>query len=199
MNSKRIFVSGLTVLLVIAFGLIIASRYEDVSGSTTPEPKYFLTADQTHNKFSSTIPPVLTVPSGSVIEVRTEEATDGQLNVSSTSADVPNVKFDPIHPLTGPVFVDGAEPGDVVAVKLHRIEIGDWGWAGIFPGFGFLASEFTEPFLKTFKLGKDVPVAHFNDKIKIPLKPFAGVMGVAPATDSLLSTIPPRDNGGNMD
>lgn len=196
---KKILVATLIVLMVIVFGFIISSRYENVSGSTTPEPKYFLSADQTHNKFSSTIPPVLTVPPGAVIEVRTEEATDGQLNVTSTSADVPNVKFDPIHPLTGPVFVEGAEPGDVLAVKLHKIEIGDWGWAGIFPGFGFLASEFTEPFLKTFKLGKDASVAQFNDKIKIPLKPFAGVMGVAPATDSLLSTIPPRANGGNMD
>lgn len=199
MNSKKVFVSVLIVLMVVAFGFIISSRYENVSGSTTPEPKYFLTADQTHNKFSAAIPPVLTVPSGAVIEVRTEEATDGQLTVNSTSADVPNVKFDPIHPLTGPVFVEGAEPGDVLAVKLHKIEIGDWGWAGIFPGFGFLAEEFTEPFLKTFRLGKDITVAHFNEKIKIPLKPFAGVMGVAPATDSLLSTIPPRANGGNMD
>ncbi len=199
MNSKKIFVSALILLMVVIFGIIISSRYENVSGSTTPEPKYFLTADQSHNKFSASIPPVLTVPSGAVIEVHTEEATDGQLNINSTSADVPNVKFDPIHPLTGPVFVEGAEPGDVLAVKLHKIEIGDWGWAGIFPGFGFLAEEFSEPLLKTFKLGKDAAVAHFNDKIKIPLKPFAGVMGVAPATDSLLSTIPPRANGGNMD
>jgi acetamidase/formamidase len=199
MNSKKIFVSALVLLMVVIFGIIISSRYENLSGSTSSEPKYFLTADQTHNKFSAAIPPVLTAPSGAVIEVKTEEATDGQLNLNSTSADVPNVKFDPIHPLTGPVFVEGAEPGDVLAVKLHKIEIGDWGWAGIFPGFGFLAEEFTEPFLKTFKLGKDATVAHFNDKIKIPLKPFAGVMGVAPATDSLLSTIPPRANGGNMD
>ena len=166
---------------------------------SVPEPEYFLTREQTHNKFSASIPPVLTVPSGAVVQVETEEATDGQLDLNSTAADVPNVKFDPIHPLTGPVYVEGAEPGDVLAVTLHKIEIGDWAWSGVFPGFGFLADEFTEPYLKTFKLGKDAREVRFTDKIRIPLKPFAGVMGVAPATDSLLSTIPPRANGGNMD
>ncbi|MFQ5603579.1 MAG: acetamidase/formamidase family protein [bacterium] len=172
---------------------------ENSQQKSTPEPQYFLTRDQTHNKWSSAIPPVLTVPSGAVIEVQTEEASDAQLTVNSTAADVPNVQFDPIHPLTGPVYVEGAEPGDVLAVTLHKIEIGDWGWAGIFPGFGFLADEFTEPYLKTFTIPKDAKSLQFTDKVTVPLKPFPGVMGVAPATEEMLSTIPPRENGGNMD
>ena len=64
---------------------------------TVPEPDYTLTADQTHNKFSSTIPPVITVPSGSVIEVFTQEATDQQLTIDSTVDDLANMSFDPIH------------------------------------------------------------------------------------------------------
>lgn len=164
-----------------------------------PEPQYTLTTEQTHNKFSSTIKPVLTVPSGAIIEAFTEEATDGQLNLNSTTEDVANVSFEPIHPITGPVFVEGAQPGDVIAVTLHKIEAGEWGWTGIFPGFGYLADEFSDPYLKTFAIDKNSETIDFNDKIKLPLKPFPGVMGVAPATDSLLSTIPPRANGGNMD
>lgn len=164
-----------------------------------PEPQYTLTTEQTHNKFSSTIEPVLTVPSGAIIEAFTEEATDGQLSLNSSTEDVANVSFDPIHPITGPVFVEGAQPGDVIAVTLHKIEAGEWGWTGIFPGFGYLADEFTDPYLKTFAIDKDSKTIDFNDKIKLPLEPFPGVMGVAPATDSLLSTIPPRANGGNMD
>lgn len=164
-----------------------------------PEPQYTLTTEQTHNKFSSTIEPVLTVPSGAIIEAFTQEATDGQLSLSSTTEDVANVSFEPIHPITGPVFVEGAQPGDVIAVTLHKIEAGEWGWTGIFPGFGYLADEFTDPYLKTFAIDKNSATIDFNDKIKLPLKPFPGVMGVAPATDSLLSTIPPRANGGNMD
>ncbi len=164
-----------------------------------PEPQYTLTTEHTHNKFSSTIEPALSVPSGAIIEAFTEEATDGQLALNSTTADVANVSFEPIHPITGPVHVEGAEPGDVIAVTLHKIEAGEWGWTGIFPGFGYLADEFTEPYLKTFAIDKDSETIRFNDKIRLPLKPFPGVMGVAPATDSLLSTIPPRANGGNMD
>ncbi len=164
-----------------------------------PVPEYNLSQDQTHNRWSSTIEPVLTVPSGAIIKVGTEEASDQQLSTTSTIEDLSNLSFDPIHPLTGPVFVEGAEPGDVLKVTLHKIEMGDWGWTAIVPGFGFLADEFTEPYLKTFDFSEDKLSAQFNENISIPLKPFPGVMGVAPATTDSLSTIPPRANGGNMD
>jgi len=173
---------------------------ENIQTATVPEPEYFLTRDQTHNKFSRNIPPVLTVPSGAVIEAQTEEASDAQFNVNSGLDDVKNLDFDPIHPLTGPVYVEDAQPGNILAVTLHKIEVGDWGWTLVSPGFGFLADEFTEPYLKTFTLGKDLKEVRFNDKITIPLdRPFPGVMAVAPDTDEMLTTIPPRANGGNMD
>jgi acetamidase/formamidase len=163
------------------------------------EPEFSLGAENTHARFSAAVPPALTVPSGAVVEVFTKEATDGQLELGSTAADVLAVDFDPIHPLTGPVYVEGAEPGDVLAVTLHEIEVLDWGWTGVFPGFGFLADEFTEPYLKTFEIPAGATEVAFNDRIRIPLSPFPGVMGVAPATDEMLTTIPPRANGGNMD
>ncbi|MEQ8524927.1 MAG: acetamidase/formamidase family protein [Gracilimonas sp.] len=167
--------------------------------SPVPEVDFELSSDQTHNRWSSAIEPVLTVPSGSVIKVGTEEASDQQLDINSTLEDLANLSFDPIHPLTGPVYVENAEPGDVLKVTLHKIEMGDWGWTAIVPGFGFLADEFTDPYLKTFELGKDKKTAKFSENIEIPLKPFPGVMGVAPDTEEMLSTIPPRENGGNMD
>ncbi len=170
------------------------------AGCASPRtPDFVLSTKNTHCKFSRTIPPVLRVPSGSIIEVHTKEATDGQLTVDSTVDDLVQVIFDPIHPLTGPIYVEGAEVGDVLAVKLLEIEIGDWGWSAIFPGFGFLADEFTEPYLKTFSLIGGENVARFSSDISIPLRPFPGVMGVAPDTEELLSTIPPLANGGNMD
>ncbi|MDX1672157.1 MAG: acetamidase/formamidase family protein [Balneolaceae bacterium] len=180
--------------------LFIAScQQPQMQEETVPEPDYSLSADQTHNRWSSQIEPVLRVPSGSVVEVFTEEASDRQLNPESTLEDLKNVDFDPIHPLTGPVYVEGAEPGDVIAVKLHKIELGSWGWTAIVPGFGFLADEFTEPYLKTYTFDKNSKTATFTENIEIPLNPFPGVIGVAPDTDSMLSTIPPRYNGGNMD
>lgn len=164
-----------------------------------PEPDFVLTAKRTHNKFSRTIPPVLRVPSGAVIEVYTKEATDGQLTAESTVDDLRKLDFDPIHPLTGPVYVEGAAVGDVLAVSLHKIEVGEWGWTAVIPGFGFLAEEFTEPRLKTFQIEKGAKTVRFSHNIEIPLEPFPGVMGVAPDTVERLSTIPPRANGGNMD
>jgi acetamidase/formamidase len=67
------------------------------------------------------------------------------------------------------------------------------------PGFGFLAEEFKEPYLKVFTFKPGDTLARFSDRISIPVRPFAGVMGVAPPTDSMLVTIPPRANGGNLD
>lgn len=172
---------------------------DDTPVPALPEPDLTLSADETHARWSSAIPAVATVPSGSVVEVFTAEASDGQLEVGSTAADVAELDFDPIHPLTGPVAVEGASPGDVLAVTLLDIEVGDWGWTAIAPGFGFLADRFGGPFYKGFDIPPGADRVRFNDDITIPLDPFPGVMGVAPATDSMLSTIPPRANGGNMD
>jgi acetamidase/formamidase len=165
----------------------------------TPAPQFSLTSDQTHARWSRAIEPVLRVPDGAVVEAYLEEASDQQITPESTAEVFETISFDPIHPLTGPVYVEGAEPGDQLAVTLHEIEIGDWGWAGNFPGFGFLADEFTEPYLRTFRFETGATEVEFAPGIRIPLRPFPGVMGVAPDTDSLLVTIPPRANGGNMD
>lgn len=193
---KKIF-----LLSGLFFGLIAAGcvQQSDYDNEVEIEHDFELSDTQIHSRWSSTIEPVLTVPSGSIIKVATQEASAKQLDMNSTVEDLENLSFDPIHPLTGPVYVEGAEPGDVLKVTLHKVEMGDWGWTAIIPGFGFLADEFDEPWLKTFELGKDRKTAMFSENIEIPLKPFPGVMGVAPDTEDSLSTIPPRANGGNMD
>ena len=193
------------ITLAVASLACEAGREAGIEGAAgeaageVPAPQFTLTADQTHNRFSRTIAPILRVQSGAVIEAFTEEASDQQLTPESTVEDLATVEFDPIHPLTGPVYVEGAEPGDLLAVTLHEIEIGDWGWTAMIPGFGFHADQFTEPYLKIWSLEEGATKAEFAPGIEIPLRPFPGVMGVAPDTDSLLSTIPPRANGGNMD
>lgn len=164
-----------------------------------PEPDHTLRAEQVHSAWSSAIEPVLRVRPGAVVEAFTQEASAGQLTPESTAADLADLSFDPIHPLTGPVHVEGAEPGDVLAVTLHRVELGDWGWSAVLPGFGFLSEDFPDPYLKTYRFEPGDSTARFNDRITVPLRPFPGVVGVAPDTDSMLSTIPPRRHGGNMD
>ena len=195
MKTKINLVSLLIVVLLSG----CVSKKSDSRNKLVPQPDFIISADQTHNKFSRSIPPAIRVPIGSVIEASTHEATGGQLDINSTIEDVNNLDFDKIHTLTGPIYIEGAEVGDVLAVELLEIEAGDWGWTIMDPIRGFLKLENTDPILKTFELDKEENMIHFAEGIDIPIKPFAGVMGVAPNTDSLLNTIPPRANGGNMD
>ncbi len=198
---------GTIALRLLIAGLILAATacavepMPDDAGTAAPrpEPQYTLGAENTHARWSAAIPPVLTVPSGAVVEVLTREASDGQITPATLEADLANVDFGLIHPLTGPIAVEGASPGDILAVTIQEVEVTGWGWATILPGFGFLADEFTEPWIRGFDMEPGATEVAFNDDITIPLDPFPGVMGVAPATDSMLVTIPPRENGGNMD
>ena len=176
-----------------------AETPEKIVDTPALAPDFVLTKEQTHTKFSRLIKPVVRVPSGSVVEAFTHECTGGQLNLNSTVEDAAKVDWDRIHTLTGPVYVEGAEPGDVLAVRLLELEPADWGWMEIHPEFGFLTGEFNKHVLQTFKLDTEKNAVEFADGIRIPLKPFAGVMGVAPDTDEMLNTIPPRANGGNLD
>jgi len=164
-----------------------------------PKADYTILSDKNHNKFSSNIPYQLKVPDGSVVEAFALEATGGQLNINSTLEDFKNVDLDKVHTLTGPIYVEGAEAGDVLAIELLDLEPGDWGWTGMEPGFGFLAGEHESELFKTYKLDKKNNLVHFSENISIPLKPFAGVIAVAPDTKEKLTTFPPRANGGNMD
>ena len=99
-----------------------------------------------------------------MIEVFTEEASDGQIKPGDRPEVLANLDFDPIHPLTGPVYVKGTEVGDVLKATLHQIELQDWGWTAILPGFSFLADQFNEAFLKTCEL--DAPVFQRKNKQK---------------------------------
>ena len=179
--------------------VIIAMSLWSCTQDTAIKPDHILTADQKHNKFSKLIPPVLTVPSGAVIKAETSEASDGQLHAKAGLDDLINIDFGPIHPLTGPVYVEEAEVGDILAVDVLKIELHDYGWQAIVAGFGFLTDRFPDPKLKVHAIDKVRKTMQFSDKVTIPLMPFAGVMGVAPNTEEMLSTIPPRENGGNMD
>jgi acetamidase/formamidase len=196
MNRKEAVV--IVACVLISYGCMYQTT-DAPSENPGVTPEYSLGTEHTHNKFSRAIPPTLTVPSGAVVEVHTKEATDGQLSADSGVEDVINLEMEPIHPLTGPIYVEGAEPGDTLAVTLHEIEVGDWGWTAVSPGFGFLADDFPDAYLRTFEFDESTQVARLGEGIEIPLEPFPGVMGVAPDTDEMLNTIPPRQNGGNMD
>ncbi|THD68102.1 acetamidase [Robertkochia marina] len=204
LSFTSLYIPVLLACLLISCGENNNPSKATASPSAAEEPDtltitHTLTKDQTHSKFSSAIPPVLKVASGAVIEAFTEDASDEQFSLQSTLEALDSLSFDPIHPLTGPVYVEDAVPGDILKVTLHTIELGDWGWNAILPGFGFLADTLDSKYLKVYDLSSNKATVAFNENISLKLNPFPGVMGVAPDTAEMLSTIPPRANGGNMD
>ncbi|GIS88821.1 MAG: acetamidase [Gammaproteobacteria bacterium] len=94
----------------------------------------------------------------------------------------------------------GAEPGDILKVGIEHFVPSGWGWTAVIPGFGLLADQFTEPALHTWNYDpNDLSPSVYGPSGRVPLKPFCGTIGVAPATDGLHSVVPPRRVGGNMD
>jgi acetamidase/formamidase len=158
---------------------------------------YRLDDTQPHAFWDNSHPARVRIKSGDTVVFETQEASAGQVTPTSTSEAVRNLNFDPIHPLTGPVYVEGAEPGDGLAVEVISIKHKGWGWNAVIPGFGLLGEEFTTPYVNHYKLGRTH--CEFRKDILIPYEPFCGVMGVAPREPGRLNTIPPRENGGNID
>jgi len=155
---------------------------------------------QHHLGWNHAFAPVLRVAPGESVEFEVFEASGGQLSPQSTVEDVGRMDFGKVNPVTGPVFVDGAEPGDVLKVTLLSFQPSGWGWTANIPGFGLLADEFKAPALNVWSYDPaTLAPAFFGRWGKVPLKPFTGTIGVAPAEPGLHSIVPPRRVGGNMD
>lgn len=152
---------------------------------------------QPHAFWDNTLPPRLSIQSGDTVVFETLEASAGQVRPDSKSEVLNSLDFAYIHPLTGPVYVDGAEPGDALEVEIVSIKHKGWGWNGVIPNFGLLGEDFSEPYLHHYKLGETS--CEFRSDIHIPYEPFCGVMGVGPREAGRFTTIPPRENGGNID
>jgi acetamidase/formamidase len=153
-----------------------------------------------HYGWNNANAPVLTVASGDTVEFETVDASGGQLSASSTVADVAVLDFGKVNPVTGPVIIDGAEPGDVLKVTLLGFQPSGWGWTANIPGFGLLADQFEEPALHLWKYDtQSMAPSAYGPGGQVPLKPFTGTIGVAPAEAGVHSIVPPRRVGGNMD
>ncbi|HLI72364.1 MAG TPA: acetamidase/formamidase family protein [Acidimicrobiales bacterium] len=156
-----------------------------------------LVRSQVHLGWSRDFPPVATVASGTEITVETQDASGGQLVPGSTAASVAALDFSRVNPVSGPVYVEGARPGDVLQVDVLEVVPGTYGWTAIIPGFGLLADRYPEPWLHVWELDRGAAV--FSDRIRVPLSPFCGVLGVAPGEPGVHSVVPPRRVGGNLD
>jgi acetamidase/formamidase len=153
-----------------------------------------------HHGWDHSIAPAVRIAPGEALEFEVADASGGQLRQTSSVADVARMDFGKINPVTGPVYIDGAQPGDILKVSLLSFAPSGWGWTANIPGFGLLADEFKEPALHIWRYDANtLAPALFTHGAKVPLKPFTGTIGVAPAEPGLHSIVPPRRVGGNMD
>lgn len=156
--------------------------------------------DQWHLAWDHSIPPIATIQSGETISFDLLDASCGQIGPESTIDAIHNLDFSRVDQVNGPIFVEGALPGDTLEIEFLDLQPAEWGWTAIIPGFGLLADEFTEPALKIWRLeGGAEGWGEFAPGIRIPLASFCGEIGLAPGAPGALSTIPPYRHGGNMD
>jgi acetamidase/formamidase len=150
-----------------------------------------------HHRWNAALPPALTVRTGDTVHFRCRDSSDGQITPQSTLADFVRADRERIHALTGPVFIEDAQPGDVLQIDILEVKHGGWGWTSIFPGWGLLEERFREPYLFIWKLEDDFSMS--LAPARVPLRPFCGIMGVAPEQDGEFRTRPPGPFGGNLD
>ncbi len=192
------------------------------------------------NRYHYAIRPAARARPGQMIVFETRDALDSDLKLDSVPADVTAVDLNLVHPMTGPVHIEGAARGDVLVVELIDIAPDEYGYTVIVPGFGFLRDLYTEPYIVNWKLTRQAAVSDQMPGVRVPMAAFMGSVGVLPGEpearawlarearlaaaggvalppqpvgalpadicgpngsgkELCLRTIPPRENGGNMD
>jgi acetamidase/formamidase len=147
--------------------------------------------------WDNSVEPALEVESGETVLLHVRDASDEQIGPASTAADIAALDFARVNPVSGPIYVKGAGPGDTLAVELLELRPPTWGWTAIIPGFGLLADEFTESWLRISEVTE--AGVRFSERITLPFRPFPGTLGVAPPEPGPHSIVPPSRWGGNMD
>ena len=152
-----------------------------------------------HHGWNNAFEPRLRIAPGETVHFETVDASSGQLTRNSTAADLATIDLARVNPVTGPVYVDGAKPGDALKITVLSLRPSGWGWTGNIPGFGLLTDQFPEARLHHWNYDPGLTPAMYGPGGRVPLKPMCGTIGVAPAEPGLHSIIPPRNVGGNME
>src|SRR3984893_5095629 len=159
--------------------------------------EHTLSAEPTHSRWDRDLPPRLSIEPGDTVRLACVDASGAQVHPGMTVADYAGIDRGRIHALTGPIYIEGAEAGDVLQIDVLKVAHRGWGWSSIVPGLGFLKQRFAEPYLFHWQLEGEV--SRSLAPAVVPLRPFCGVMGVAPAETGEFRTRPPGAFGGNMD
>jgi acetamidase/formamidase len=159
--------------------------------------QHTLSANPTHSVWNRALPPRLRIDPGDTVHMECLDSSGAQVHPKMNLVQYLSIDRTRIHALTGPIFVNGAEPGDVLQIDVLEIAHKGWGWTSIVQGLGFLKQRFSTPYLFIWELGGDVTTS--LAPAVVPVRPFCGVMGVARAEDGEFRTRPPGNFGGNMD
>ena len=240
----RLLPALLVAILAAGFSQIATADTTEVKTQTIVEVKkkgeHCEQDPNCFNRYHPAIKPVARAKPGDLIVVHTRDALDSNLNLNSQPKDVTAIDLNLIHPMTGPIYIEGAKRGDVLAIKLIDINPDQYGYTTLIPGFGFLPDLFPKPFVANWKLNRREAVSEQVPGVRIPMNGFMGSVGVMPGEpevdkwlaresqlakaggvalppeptgarppeicgkngsnqDKCLRTIPPRENGGNMD
>ncbi len=160
-------------------------------------PEHSLSAAPTHSRWNRDLKPRLVIAPGDTVHLECHDASGAQVRPGMTVAEYLKIDRNVIHALTGPIFVEGAAPGDVLEINVLEVAHKGWGWSSVIAGLGFLKERFAEPYLFHWQL--EDAVSRSLAPAIVPLRPFCGVMGVAPAEPGEFRTRPPGIFGGNMD
>jgi formamidase len=140
-----------------------------------------------HNRYHPDIPPVVEIDPGEEIALETRDGVDGQITPGATAVDLAKLDTGAVHPLTGPVFVKGAMPGDILEIEFTDIIPQPTAFTAIIPGLGFLRDVMTEPFLVHWQIRDNWATSAELPGVRIPGAPFMGVSAVAPSAEQLLA------------
>ncbi len=135
-----------------------------------------------HNRWHPDVEPLWFVRAGDVVTLDAPVGTGGQIGPQSTHDDLLTLDLSQ-DVLVGPVHVEGARPGDVLAVQILDVEPDEFGFSGIFPGFGFLADVFPGPYIVKWDLDGRHARSDELPGVAVPAEPFPGTIGVAPSHD----------------
>jgi acetamidase/formamidase len=159
--------------------------------------EHTLSANPTHSVWNRALEPRLRIEPGDEVQIECVDASGGQVRPGMTAGDFLKIDRSRIHALSGPIWIDGAMPGDVLEVEVLATRHSGWGWSSVIEGLGFLKERFRDPYLFHWQL--DGETTSSLAPAVVPLRPFLGVMGVARAEDGEFRTRPPGPFGGNMD
>lgn len=152
-----------------------------------------------HYVWDNSIAPAIEVSTGETFTVATRHAGDQQLKPGSSVAKLRHIDYSQFWPLTGPVAVQGARPGDAVEVEIVALRTGDWGWTAVLPERGLLREEIKGPYLHHWELSHERDYTELRRGVRVPVAPFLGVIGCAPSGTGTSSPLPPRAVGGKLD